>query len=225
MDASGAVRKQKSRIGFYLCLYLGLLKWFKCGLQLWSGATCVDKSAVNFSHDFAALHSNPPILIFRSNVSIFFFSVKTSDFVTIKWKWRKSLPCFFEAMTSNLCASSPDAPWVNTGTTTASTVASWCPCRWTRRSSSPVWWGASAWSAASSASWFSSTRSASAAGRPSPWCKCQCCRLFSLFPSLPPPPSWLVTCCDALPVGTPSPPTPLRTLCGWTRCLRTTTGS
>lgn len=144
----------------------------------------------------------------------------------------KSLPLFLWGDDVHLCASSPDAPWVNTGTTTASTVASWCPCRWTRRSSSPVWWGASAWSAASSASWFSSTRSASAAERPSPWCKRQCCQLFSLFPSLPPPPSWLVTCCDALPapnpsllVGTPSPPTPLRTLCGWTRYLRTTTGS
>lgn len=88
MEASGAVRKQKSRIGFYLCLSLGLLKWFKCGLQLCPGATYVDKKVccefLSWLCSFALHYPdiNIPIKCFH-----FFFNVKTSDFVNIKWKW------------------------------------------------------------------------------------------------------------------------------------------
>lgn len=136
----------------------------------------------------------PPYPIINIQVKCFHknFQLHEYEIETVKW-----LHCFF-GDDVHLCTSSPDALWVNTGTTTASAAASWYPCRWTRRSSSPVWWGACVWCAPSSASWFSSTRSAPATGRPLPWCKCQCCQLclVVVVSPLPPPSSWLVMCCE-----------------------------
>lgn len=148
-----------------------------------------DSFAVDLSHSLATLKlwnenlsPNFTSLIFCSTIYVFW---KVPSWIYIHFFVKSGVPRWNSSRDSlklqSLFASPPDAPWGNTGTTTGSAAASWCPCRWTPRSSWPVWWAASALFVPSLAFWFSSTRSAETPERPSPWCKYDRGHFFFFF--------------------------------------------